>query len=269
MDLPFRIPGTTGPEIIVRRSPFGTFKVLVDGVPVNGRRGRFPIHLSDGTVKELRLTGQWTGLKAVVDGVESPLEPPIPRFLLVLIFLPFAVGPFGGMIGGAFGGLGVAVNTGVARLRIGTAGKVFAMLGVAVLAAALYVVTAVAFRNAIAPVATLDVGICINGVAEGQVLDSFDPVSCATPHDGEVVGSATHPGASAYPSEAALADFAATPCIAAFNSYVGRDFQISSLAMLPLVPTESTWATGDRAITCVVLADDGSKLTMSVKGSRL
>jgi hypothetical protein len=269
MDLPFRIPGTTGPDIIVRRSPFGSFQVLVDGVPVKGHRGRYPIHQPDGTVKEVRLPGYWTGLKAVVDGVETPLEPPIPRILLVLIFLPLVLMPLGGLIGGAFGGLAAAINAGVARLRMATTGKALAMLGVTVLAAALYVVTAVAFRNAIAPIATLDVGMCVNGVAEGQMADSLDPVSCTTPHDSEVVGSATHPDASAYPGEAALETFAATPCIAAFNAYVGSDFQASSLGMVPIVPTESTWATGDRAITCVALADDGSKLARSVKGSGL
>lgn len=268
MDLPFRIPGTTGPDIIVRRSPLGSFQVLVDGVPVTGHKGRYPIHLPDGTVKELGLMGQWTGLKGVVDGVETPLEPPIPRLLLVLIFLPLVLVPLGGLIGGAFGGLAAAVNTGVVRLRMASAGKVAAMLGVTVLATALYVVTAVALRSAIAPVPTLDLGICVNGVVEGQ-LSSLDPVSCTIPHDSEVVGSTTHPDAAAFPGEPSLATFATTPCIAAFNAYVGSDFQTSILAMLPIVPTESTWAKGDRAITCLVLADDGSKLTSSVKGSGL
>src|SRR5688572_18656244 len=66
MDLPYRIPGAPGPDIIVRRPSFGNVQVLVDGVPVEGHRGSFPIQLPDGTAKELRLTGQWMGLKAVV-----------------------------------------------------------------------------------------------------------------------------------------------------------------------------------------------------------
>jgi hypothetical protein len=267
MDLPLRIPGTSGPEIIVRRSALGGLQVVVDGIPVKGRRGRYPIQLSDGSVKELRLTGKWTGLKAVVDGVETPLETPIPRYLLVLIFLPLILLPIGGLIGGAFGGLAAAINTGAARFRMPTAGKVIAMLGVTALAVALYVVTAVAFRTAIDPVATLDVGACVNGVAEGQVITAIDPVSCTAPHDNEIVGSATYPDGPAHPGQAALETFAATPCVAAFNAYVGGDFQTSSLAMLPIVPTEATWAKGDRAITCVVLTHDGSKLTTSVKGT--
>jgi hypothetical protein len=269
MDLPFRIPGTTEPEIVVRRSALGGLQVLVNGAPVKGQRGRYPLQLPDGSVKELRLTGQWTGLKAVVDGVETPLEPTIPKYLLVLIFLPVGLVGLGGLIGGTFGGLGALINTGVARLSLPTAGKVIAMLGVTVLAAALYVVAAVAFRSAIAPNVTLEVGACLNGVAEGQVIVSLDPVPCTTAHDNEVVGSATHPDAATYPGQAALETFAATPCISAFNAYVGSDFQTSSLAMLPILPTETTWATGDRTIACVVLSSDGTKLTSSVKGSGL
>ena len=39
--------------------------------------------------------------------------------------------------------------------------------------------------------------------------------------------------------------------------------------MLPILPTEDTWAKGDRAITCVVVTKDQSKLRSSVKGSGL
>jgi hypothetical protein len=269
MDLPFRIPGSIGPDIIVRRSTLGSLQVLVDGVPVKGQRGRYPIRLPDGTGKELRLTGQWTGLKAVVDDVETPLEPPIPKYLLVLIFLPLALVVLGGLIGGAFGGVGAAINTGVARLSLPTAGKVVAMLGVTVLAAALYVVTAVAFRSVVAPTETVDVGTCVNGVAAGKVLTGLDPVACTTPHDNEVVGTTTYTGSETFPGQATLETFAAEPCITAFNAYVGSDFNTSGLDMLPILPTEETWANGDRTITCIVLTRDSSKLTNTVKGSGL
>jgi hypothetical protein len=267
MDLPFRIPGTAEPEITVRRSTFGGLTLLVDGAPVKGQRGHSPIQLPDGTVKELRLTGQWTGLKAVVDGVEAPLQPPVPRSLLVLAFMPIALVAVGGLIGGAFGGVGVAVNTGVLRLQMGTPAKVLAMFGVTVVSVAVFVVAALAFRNVVAPVRTLEVGMCVNGVTEGSVIARIDPVSCSTPHDNEVVGTATYPESGAYPGQAALETFAAPPCIAAFNAYVGVDFSSSSLDMLPILPTDTTWASGDRAITCIVLARDRSKLTSSVKGA--
>src|SRR3989442_230384 len=83
--------GTAEPEIIIRRSALGNIAVVVGGAPVKRRRGRdltYDIPLLDGTVKELRLTGMWTGLKAVVDGVETQLEPRVSRILVALIFLP-------------------------------------------------------------------------------------------------------------------------------------------------------------------------------------
>ncbi len=67
MNTSFRIPGTTEPEITVRRNALGNIKVLVDGAPARRNRMRnlsYDIPLADGTVTELRLTGQWTNLKA-------------------------------------------------------------------------------------------------------------------------------------------------------------------------------------------------------------
>ena len=122
MDLPFRIPGTSEPEIIVRRSGVRrSHACWSTAYRSRAQRGRYPITLPDGSVKELRLTGQWSGLKAVVDGVETPLEPQIPRYLLVPAFLPIGLVAVGGLIGGAFGGLGVAINMGVLRLQMASA----------------------------------------------------------------------------------------------------------------------------------------------------
>jgi Septum formation len=150
-----------------------------------------------------------------------------------------------------------------------TAAKVLAMLGVTVVAAALWVILVIAIRGTVAPVQALGVGMCTNGVAVGKTITSLDSVPCTSPHDNEVVGSSTYTGSEVYPGQAALETFAATPCITAFNSYVGGDFQTSSLDMLPILPTEDTWAKGDRAITCVVLTKDQSKLNRSVKSSGL
>ena len=77
--------------------------------------------------------------------------------------MPIALVAVGGLIGGAFGGVGVAVNTGVLRLQLGTPAKVLAMFGVTCVGRPVRR-RGVAFRNAIAPVQTLDVGMCVNGV---------------------------------------------------------------------------------------------------------
>ena len=150
--------------------------------------------MPDGSVKELRLTGQWSGLKATVDGVETPLEAPIPKFLLVLSFLPIALVAVGGLIGGAFGGAGAAINTGIARMAMPTAAKVLAN----------------ARRDGrrgrvlVARPRHRDPGHCcsrpdtrrrdVHQRHRGGQDDHIGriPVSCTSPHDNEVVGSSTY-----------------------------------------------------------------------------
>src|ERR687898_539575 len=89
VDKSFVMPGTAEPLVTVNRSALGGIDVSVDGVPARRRRGRamsFDIPLEDGSVTELALTGQWTGLKANIADVVIPLEPPLPRFAIALMF---------------------------------------------------------------------------------------------------------------------------------------------------------------------------------------
>src|ERR1044072_4844093 len=119
MDISFRMPETTEPEITVRRSALGNLTVLVDGVPAKRRKGRsltYDTPLSDGSVAELQLKGQWTGLKAIVNGRELPLEPPVPRPLVILIFLPLVLVLVGGLIGALIAVGASAINARLARL---------------------------------------------------------------------------------------------------------------------------------------------------------
>jgi len=268
MNTSFRIPGTTEPEILVRRNALGNIKVLVDGAPARRNRMRtlsYDIPLADGTVTELRLTGQWTNLKAEVNGAQLVLEPPVPRYAVILSFLPFVLVLLGGLIGALFAVGAAAINGRLARLQIRWPIKVASMLGVTALSIALYV----GFAFAIAPIPTLETGRCMNGMRPGAnvTASTLRPVDCATPHDNEVVGTIRHDGQGGYPGAAAVETFAEPRCIAAFNAYVGGDFQTSTLQMFPFIPDEVTWAKGARDINCVVFAADGSKLTGSVKGT--
>ena len=268
MDIPYLIPGTTEPQITVRRPALGNISVLVDGQPANRRKGRtlsYDIPLADGSVTELRLTGQWTGLKAVVNGVETPLEPRVPRFALVLTFLPLALGLIGGLTGALFGLGAAAINARIARGSLGWPIKVATMLGTTVLAVALYLGIAVA----IAPVPTLTAGTCLNGVQDGTELtiDTTNPVDCAVAHDNEVIATLPYVGEGAYPGQPALNAYAQTPCTDAFAVYVGISFDASTLDMFLITPTDVSWAKGDRQIGCVVAAPAGGKLTGSVKGT--
>jgi hypothetical protein len=264
----FRIPGTAGPEIIVRRSLLGDIKVFADGIPIKKSSRRtltWQIPLLDGTTTELRLAGQWTGLRAIVNGAQLPLERPLARWEVALVFLPMLLALAGGLVGAVFAIVAVAINASVVRRSINAPLKAVAMVVVTVVAVAFYV----GALFTIAPLPTLAVGSCVNGIGEGRnvTTDSTRAVDCTKAHDNEIVGSVTHPGAASYPGQPALMQYGEAPCLTAFEQYVGVDFQSSSLDMLLVVPTDATWLKGDRLISCVVVMRDGSRLTGSVRDS--
>ncbi len=143
--------------------------------------------------------------------------------------------------------------------------KVAAMVGVTALAVVLFV--GVAF--ALSPVQKLEIGQCVNGIKPGATVTATTtrPVDCTTAHDNEVAGSVTYMPDGSFPGQAVVETFAQAPCLDAFRTYVRVDFDSSSLDMILVTPTELTWARGDRLVSCVVLANDGTQLTGSVKGS--
>lgn len=264
----FRIPGTSGPDIEVHRSLLGNIKVLVNGVPLKStsrRRLTYTIPLEDGSTTELQLYGQWRGLKAVVNGAEIPLERQVSLWEAVLMFLPMVLVVVGGLIGGLFAVGGSAINVRLARLQIPAPVRAASMVGVAALSVALYFGAALA----IAPVASLATGVCLNGVREGATVTaaSSRAVDCAQPHDNEVVGTARYSPDGAYPGDAALIAFGQKPCVDAFLAYVGIDYQSSVLDMIIVTPSDLTWVKGDRSIACVVIAPGGERLTGSVRGT--
>jgi hypothetical protein len=150
VDSSFRIPGTTGPEIIVRRSLLGDIKVFADGIPIkrSSRRSltwQLPLH--DGTTTELTLAGQWTGLRAVVNGAQLPLERPLARWEVALAFLPFLLVILGGLLGAMFAIAAVAINFSLVRRTISPPVKALAMVAVTVVAVALWFVAVSAIRG--------------------------------------------------------------------------------------------------------------------------
>ncbi len=271
MDFPFRVPGTTEPDITIRRSALGNVSVHVDGKELKrrGRGLRYDIPLADGTTTELEVTGQWRGLKAKVNGVETALEPPVSPVFVALIFLPLALVLIGGLIGGVIGVFTSMANMVVSRGRFAAPLKLAAMVVVVAIGIGAYF--AVAF--AVAPLPNVAVGDCLNARAgeaqAGALLDPSDlrPVDCATPHENEVVGSITYTGDGAFPGIQALTDYASQPCIEAFEPYVGISFEASALNMFALTPSDQTWLKGHRTIGCVVMNIDGSMLTGSVRGT--
>lgn len=140
MDYSYRIPGTTGPDIVIRLGAFGA-TVLANGVPLRGRgsfRRTYTVPMPDGPARELRLN-TWTGSPRVsVDGHETPIGPQISAVELVLAFLPVGLVGIGGLLGGVIGGATVGVNMSIARSGSPMAVRVLGMLGATAVAVVLW-----------------------------------------------------------------------------------------------------------------------------------
>ena len=267
MDYPFRIPGTDGPDLVIRRSELRGISVLVNGVklPPSSRAG-WTIPMADGSGTAMRVTGQYTGMRVLVNGAEIPLEPAIPRWMTVLMLLPIAL-LIGGLLGGLIGGLGVVVNRAISIRRIAVPLKAGGMLAVTAIGVGIWLGAAIL----ITPLPKLEVGQCMNGLKEGANVTAANtrPVDCAKPHDNEIVGVLAMADQPAFPGDQVIIIAAQAQCPPLFASYVGIDFSASKLNMIPIVPTQTSWGTkGDRTIACVVVSGDGSQLTGSVKGTK-
>ena len=286
MDYDYRLPDTDAPAITVRRTGLGGVEVFVDGARVRGRQDVYEVPGPDGETHLVRIAGQWSGLRAIADGWNTPLEPPVRIWARALAVLPFALVPVGALIGGlaggpadaligalvglAAGGLGAAINSIPLRSSAGSGLRASAMVGVLVVATGIWLAVAGAITGPTGPKPIYATGACLDGVTAGADLVVQAPAiaSCAAVHDSEVVGTFRLDAAASYPGEAALTDDARNQCPALFASYVGIDFGSSRLDIVPVIPTEASWLTGDREVACVAIAIDGSKLTGSVKGSR-
>jgi hypothetical protein len=263
--VPVTIPG--GPEIVIQRSLLGSLTVMADGSPVARKSWRQPVYQIriNGMPSDLRITGQYRGLQAQVNGLVIPLERRLATWETVLSLAPFGLIAVGGLIGAVIASVAVGINTILVR-RIPL---------VPIRAAVLVVVAGLSFGMWYATVRTivsgpnLAVGTCLNGVHEGAALSSSTThvVACASAHDSEVVGTYTTSDTGAYPGQPALVNRGDAPCRSLFTAYVGTDLDSSRLTMLFVVPTARTWADGARQITCLVVASNGAELTGSVLGS--
>jgi len=103
---------------------------------------------------------------------------------------------------------------------------------------------------------------------ENPEVDSVPGVPCSKPHDNEVY-AVFDVSAASFPGDA-IADMAHDGCMQRFESFVGRDYDSSSLDIATLYPSSESWhAQNDREVVCAVYDIDASKLTGTVKGLAL
>src|SRR5262245_531747 len=120
--------------------------------------------------------------------------------------------------------------------------------------------------------AELKVGDCVNLVstvdANGDNVLGNSVVDCSQSHDKEVFSVFDYPNATAaFPGYEQLGAVEQGQCQSDFEDYVGVTWEQSSYTITYAAPDESSWASGDRAIHCLLADATGEKLTGSAQGS--
>lgn len=103
---------------------------------------------------------------------------------------------------------------------------------------------------------------------EDNQVNSVPGVPCSKPHDNEVY-AVFDVSMTSFPGDQ-MGDVAHEACLERFESFVGKDYQSSTLDIAALYPTRESWnGQNDREVVCAVYDMDAKKLTGSVKGLRL
>jgi hypothetical protein len=113
----------------------------------------------------------------------------------------------------------------------------------------------------------LEVGDCFD-TPDPTLVEEVERIDCASWHTYEIYAAVLHSGGNddPFPGDEPLATFAEDECIAAFEPFVGLDYDSSELFIFYLHPTEETWQIGDREVLCSVYLED-EPLVGSMEGS--
>ncbi len=113
----------------------------------------------------------------------------------------------------------------------------------------------------------VELGDCLllpSGSSEGEV-ETLDTISCAQPHDGEVLAltEIALGFGEPYPGDEFIEQQAQVDCVQAFNDVTGVDFfQDLDWDLTWLTPTVGSWEQlNDREIVCIVTPLDGEPTT--------
>ena len=115
------------------------------------------------------------------------------------------------------------------------------------------------------------VGDCFNDYSPSysDEVSSVPGVPCGEPHDNEAF-AVFDVTISSYPeSEDAMAQIAHNSCLERFDSFVGRDYESSSLDIITLYPTTESWRQNDREVVCAVYDMEATQLVGSVQSKGL
>ena len=119
---------------------------------------------------------------------------------------------------------------------------------------------------------SLKVGDCYNGAMlsteESIEVADVDLVSCDDPHKNEVYAVFELPD-STWKSDDYVFKQAEIGCMARFKTFVGIEYELSTLWADIIYPLEKGWKEmDDRRVTCSINQESGMKVSGSAKGSR-
>lgn len=99
-------------------------------------------------------------------------------------------------------------------------------------------------------------------------ISSLPGVPCSEPHDNEAYAVIDLTIAT-YPEGEGMETLAFESCMERFNSFVGQEYDSSSLDILTMYPSAESWKQDDREVVCAVYDIDAQKLVGSAKGRAL
>lgn len=112
----------------------------------------------------------------------------------------------------------------------------------------------------------LQTGDCLISGA-GETVSDMDKIDCAKPHLFEVYLTFDLP-AGTFPGDTVVEAEADTRCLAAFEPFIGKSFDESTLTFNRLTPNAEGWQRRqDREIVCMIQKMDDSPRSGSAKGS--
>ena len=113
----------------------------------------------------------------------------------------------------------------------------------------------------------LQAGDCINYDNTVASIETFDIVTCGTPHLAEISAVLPHPDASGpYPGVDELLNWSATPCQEASSEYLGTDVLATTFVSNTLLPDLDEWNEGLTSVSCLIQATDDARIIESVAG---
>ena len=112
------------------------------------------------------------------------------------------------------------------------------------------------------------VGDCFDDGSSLDEISSLPGVPCADPHDNEAY-AVFDVTIESYPGNEAMGELANDSCMERFETFVGLDYDSSSLDIFTMYPSTESWAQNDREVVCAIYDMNAAKLVGSAQGQGL